>query len=354
MITFGIDTHKGTLAVSAIDDTGREVGARTFPNTVRGHGALVAWAGAIGSLRRFGIEGSGSYGAALARLLVATGESVVEVPSTLTARERRSLRRAGKSDAGDALTIARVALREPDRGPVPMPGLSEDLKLLVDAREQAVSQRTRVLNRLHAHLVVLLPGYGRTVPNLAASRHRHEVARLLERQGGTRAELARAELVRADELDAQCLALEGRIRTLVRLSGSSLPTIPGVAAITAAKLMGETGGSSPLPLVPRVRRHERHRTHPGVLGSDEPTPAQPGRQPSAEPVPPCHRAHAVADRSAGEGLYGETHGRKQVMARGAALSQAPLGQRRAAHDARRCRGRARWRGLDDAIRGLTT
>ena len=86
MITFGIDTHKGTLAVSAVDDTGREVAARTFPNTVRGHGALVSWAEAMGQERCFGIEGSGSYGAALARRLVSAGERVVEVPSTLTAR----------------------------------------------------------------------------------------------------------------------------------------------------------------------------------------------------------------------------------------------------------------------------
>ena len=241
MITFGIDTHKGTLAASAIDDTGREVAARTVANTVRGHRVLMAWADTMGPQRRFGIEGSGSYGAALARLLVDGGECVVEVPSNLTARERRSLRRAGKTDAGDALAIARVVLREPTLGPVPMPGMAADLKLLVDAREQAVSERTRVLNRLHAHLVILVPGYERTVPNLAAARHRHEVARLLGRQGGVRAELARAELDRARELDAVCLALEGRIRALVRVSGSSLPTIPGVAAITAAKLMGETG-----------------------------------------------------------------------------------------------------------------
>jgi transposase len=241
MITFGIDTHKATLAASAVDDTGREVAARTFPNTVRGHGALVTWAEAMGPERRLGIEGSGSYGAALARLLVGAGENVVEVPSNLTARERRSLRRAGKTDAGDALAIARVALREPDLGPVPMPGLSEDMKLLVDAREHKVGERTRVLNRLHAHLVILMPGYERTVPNLAASRHRREVARLLERRGGVRAELARAELTKVGELDAECVAFEGRIRALVRSSGSSLPTIVGVADITAAKIMGETG-----------------------------------------------------------------------------------------------------------------
>lgn len=67
------------------------------------------------------------------------------------------------------------------------------------------------------------------------------VARLLRRVGGVRAELARAELVRLRALDAESDALEGRIRALVQLSGSSLPTIRSVAALTAAKLLGETG-----------------------------------------------------------------------------------------------------------------
>ena len=82
MIAFGIDTHKGTLAASAIDDTGREVAARTVANTVRGHRALMAWADTMGPQRRFGIEGSGSYGAALARLLVDGGECASRSPAT--------------------------------------------------------------------------------------------------------------------------------------------------------------------------------------------------------------------------------------------------------------------------------
>lgn len=241
MVTIGIDTHKATLAASAIDQTGREVAARTFPNDGPGHAGLVRWAEAQGPERRFGIEGSGSYGAVLARLLVSAGEVVVEVPAILTERERRHLRRAGKSDPGDALAIARVALREPGLGPVPMPGIAEDLKLLVDARDQRLAERTRIANRLHAHLVVLTPGYKREIRNLSAARYLAAVARLLKRVGGVRAELARAELARLRALDAESDALEGRIRAVVQLSGSSLPTIRGVAALTAAKILGETG-----------------------------------------------------------------------------------------------------------------
>ena len=228
-----------------------------------------------------------------------------------------------------------------------MPGLSEDPKLLVDAREQRVGERTRVLNRLHAHLVILLPGYERTVPTLAASRHRREVARLLERRGGVRAELARAELTRIGELDAVCVAFEGRIRALVRSSGSSLPTIVGVAAITAAKIMGETGD-------PR-----RFRSAPAFAAMSGTAPIRPPRARPADT-----RLNRGGNRQLNRALHTialtqsrtdprakaymeKRKKRRQVVARSAALPQTPPGQRRAAHDARRCQHR-----LDDV--GLTT
>jgi transposase len=242
MVTIGIDTHKSTLAASAIDLTGRALGARTFPNDRRGHARLQRWAQDQGPDRQFGIEGSGSYGAALARQLVTAGEHVVEVPAALTDRERRHLQRAGKSDPGDALAIARVALREERLGPIPMPGLAEDLKLLVDARDQRIVERTRVVNRLHAHLVVLAPGYKQAVPGeLTEPRQVAAVRRLIGRLAGVRADLARTEVRRLRELSTEVVLLQRQIRSLVDLSGSSLPTIRGVAAITAAKLLGETG-----------------------------------------------------------------------------------------------------------------
>lgn len=112
MITIGIDTHKATLALCGVDELGRELAAITVPNDPRGHVRVQGWAQELGAERRFGIEGSGSFGAALAQALLTAGEHVVEVPATLTDRERRHLRRRGKSDPADALAIARVTLRE--------------------------------------------------------------------------------------------------------------------------------------------------------------------------------------------------------------------------------------------------
>ena len=98
MLSFGVDTHKASLAASAVDELGRQVAGRTFANDPAGHVALLRWACPLATERRFGIEGAGSFGFALAQVLVAAGEAVVEVPPQFTRRERRSLRQPGKSD----------------------------------------------------------------------------------------------------------------------------------------------------------------------------------------------------------------------------------------------------------------
>jgi hypothetical protein len=56
--------------------------------------------------------------------------------------------------------IARVTAREANLPPIRLPDQASELRLLVEAREDLIGEATRVRNRLHAHLVVLLPGYG--------------------------------------------------------------------------------------------------------------------------------------------------------------------------------------------------
>lgn len=276
MVSIGIDTHKATLAVSAVDELGRQRTARTFSNDPRGHACLLSWAQRQPAPRRVGIEGAGSFGAALAELLVAAGEVVVEVPAQFTDRERRSLLQHGKSDPGDALAIARITAREPRLPALRRPGLVADLKLLVGAREQLMAERTRLVNQLHADLLVLAPGYGARLPNLTAERHQAAAARLLGRRDGVRAELARARLRRLRRLSTEAERLEQRIASLLVASGSSLPQLAGIGALTAAKLLGETGdvtryrssasfaaasGTAPLPASSGQR--QRHRLNRG-------------------------------------------------------------------------------------------
>jgi transposase len=111
----------------------------------------------------------------------------------------------------------------------------------VDYRDQLISERTRVQNRLHADLQILVPGYRAKVRRLATSPQRARAAALLSAAAGIRAELAGRRLERLEELDADVAILTKRIKTAVRASGTRLVSIVGVGAITAAKLLGETG-----------------------------------------------------------------------------------------------------------------
>jgi transposase len=169
--SIGVDSHKGSLATAAVDELGRVFGIKEFPNDPGGHRALLEWARHYGKPRAIGVEGSGSYGAGLCRTLSSAGEQVREVPATLTFKERRRKGSQGKSDAVDAVAIARIMARGED---LPSPTRTQalaDLKLLSDYRDQLVHTRTQLANRVHQDLVVLHPGYERRVPNLVGAKH---------------------------------------------------------------------------------------------------------------------------------------------------------------------------------------
>jgi transposase len=238
MQAIGIDTHKDTLAACRVDAAGTALDEQTFTNDLAGHRSLLAWIGP-GSTITVGIEGSASFGASAARCLVAAGVHVREVPPQLAYRERGRTHRAGKSDPGDALAIARVTLREPDLPPVRVADRTLELQLLVEAREDLLAEQTRVRNRLHADLRTLLPGYGATIANLTAVRHQRTVGRLLRRLHGVHVDLARARLGRLRGVTSE---IDGLTRLIsARMAGHPLLTMPGVGALVAAKLVGEAG-----------------------------------------------------------------------------------------------------------------
>jgi transposase len=93
-VVLGVDTHLDFHVAVALDQLGRRLGTLTVPTTATGYRALVSWARGFGSLRNAGVEGTGSYGAGLARHLKAKDIEVLEVERP----KRRHLRRSGKSD----------------------------------------------------------------------------------------------------------------------------------------------------------------------------------------------------------------------------------------------------------------
>ena len=97
-VILGIDTHLEVHVAVALDGLGRRLGELNVPTTVKGYQKLLHWAEGFGPVCCAGVEGTGSYGAGLARHLKAAGISVMEVERP----KRRHLRRNGKSDPIDA------------------------------------------------------------------------------------------------------------------------------------------------------------------------------------------------------------------------------------------------------------
>jgi transposase len=241
-LSVGVDTHKDTLAACLVDGLGIARDERAFANSPAGHSAFAAWLAGIDGEVRVGVEGSASYGAGLARHLAAAGHDVVEVPPQLSRRERGRTRRPGKSDPGDAFAIARVTLAEADLPPVRLDDRTRDLQLLAAARDAVVVGQTQARNRLHALLLVLVPGYTATAARLVTGPELDRARRLLRGRDGIAVELARAELAEVLRLGRRAAVMERRIRALV--GDDPLLAIPGCGHLSAAVIRGEAGDVS--------------------------------------------------------------------------------------------------------------
>ena len=72
-VTVGVDTHLDTHVGAVVDQAGRLLDTKAFAASTRGYVALVTWAERFGPVERIGIEGTGTYGAGLARFARANG-----------------------------------------------------------------------------------------------------------------------------------------------------------------------------------------------------------------------------------------------------------------------------------------
>ena len=113
-IVIGVNPHKVTNVVAAIDKQGELVGQQTFPANRKGLRTLQRWAKRFPE-RRWAVEGAGGIGRPLAQKLLAAGERVVDVPPKLSSRVR--VLSTGNSRKNDALyaTFTALAVLRNDR-----------------------------------------------------------------------------------------------------------------------------------------------------------------------------------------------------------------------------------------------
>jgi transposase len=246
MIVIGADTHKVSHTLAAIEETtGRAIAERTVQAKRRSFDELLRWARGLGEERVWAIEDCRHVSGALERFLLARGERVMRVPPKLMAGARKSARERGKSDAIDAVAIARAAIREGlDTLPVAqLAGPERDVRLLVDHRERLIAQRTALINDLRWGLHDLWPEF--EIPPRAlihASWQDRVAARLTRAEQVAQVRIARDELRRIRELTRAVDALERELAGLVAELAPQLLAERGCGVLTAAKLIGEIAG----------------------------------------------------------------------------------------------------------------
>ena len=248
MVVAGVDCHKDTHTIVFLNELGQVEQELSIAATARGYAKAIEVGRRFGDVR-WGLEGTGSYGAMFAQSLVAVGATVYEVPGIFTKRHRKHESRRGKSDPIDARAIAEAVLRESDRLPLYSVAVEQQaLRLRYDRRNRLVGERTKAVNRLH-HAALRL-GI-EALPDSLTSTAAVQQVQLLAR-GLSGANHAIDALV--DEVDEACedierctrriREIEQLLRPFVRSLAPELLTLKGISTVGAAGLIGHAERSS--------------------------------------------------------------------------------------------------------------
>ena len=237
-VILGVDTHTDTHTAALVDLLGRTLATLTVPASARGHRAMLCWARRRGQLRCAGVEGTGSYGAGLARFLALEGVEVIEV----TRAARHGRRHLGKSDSRDAEAAAAVVLTGHARAiPKPRNGIVESIRVLRHTRASAVKSRTQAALQLR-NLIITAPDQvrepliGLTTKQAVARCARLRLSGRLDATSATRKAL-RTLARRWLTLDAEVRELDRDLKQLTARAAPRLLGQPGIGPETAAKLL---------------------------------------------------------------------------------------------------------------------
>jgi transposase len=243
LVVGGVDTHRDSNVAAVVDMNGGLLGVESFATTADGHRCLSSWMCGFGTIERVGVEGTGSYGAGVARHLSSAGVAVIEVDRP----NRQKRRQHGKSDQLDAIEAARGALSGRCEGRAKSGDAhAEALRALLVAKRSARATRIRTIVQLR-HLMFTAPDELRArLGVLNAAQLVNEAARLRPRAGGDVAlhgtKTAAVMLARrVHGLDLELAALDEQIEPLVKAAAPELLNIFGVGADTAAVLLVAAG-----------------------------------------------------------------------------------------------------------------
>ena len=287
-VIIGVDTHKDQHVAVAIDGRGVRLDEKYVPAAVCGYEELELWSRSLGQIHAFGIEGTGSYGAGLARFLTDRSHTVVEVN-----RPDRSVRyRKGKSDPTDAEMAARSVLAGvADATPKSGEGEVEMIRMLKSAKNSAIMARTQAVNQMKA-LVVTAPAElretleGLTTTALITRCRSFRPGRLDSPKAAAKYTL-RSLACRHRQLNKEVQQLDAELERLTRAAAPALVNAFGIGPDTSSSLL-IAAGSNP----DRLRSEASFASLCGV----NPIPASSGKTNR-------HRLNRGGDRQANAALH---------------------------------------------------
>jgi len=242
-VTGGVDTNLDVHVAAALDEIGGLLGVESFEASRAGNDKLLGWLQSFGPVARVGVEGTGSYGAGLARLLRTAGVEVVEVDRP----NRQARRRTGKSDPADAIEAARAALSGRAQGAgKTRDGNVEAIRVLVVAKRSARSSKIKALNQIR-HLGFTASDELRERFSGISRQHLGAAAAGLRPRAGSDPVTFATKTALAT-LGRRVLALDGEkqrldvlLAELVAGTAPSLLNLHGVGVDTAATLLVAAG-----------------------------------------------------------------------------------------------------------------
>lgn len=290
-VTGGVDTHGQVHVAAAVcSSSHRLLATEAFAVTPAGYGQLLGWLRGFGHLDAVGVEGTGTYGAGLARALASEAVHIIEVDRP----DRAARRQHGKSDPVDAEAAARAVISGRAAGtPKTRDGLAEAIRALRVVYRSAVAARTAAVNQFHALALTAPASIRAELEDLTATSQRLERARRWRRRASddvvaATTRRALGELAgRIEFLAEQASRAEADLDTLTEQAAPALRDVPGVGVHTAAQLL-ITAGDNPA----RIRSDAAFAHLCGVA----PIPASSGKTNR-------HRLNQGGDRAANHALW---------------------------------------------------
>ena len=239
----GVDTHQDVHVAAVIDHVGTLLDTKSFPTTPLGLKSLERWLSKHGMVVKVGVEGTGTYGLGLQRVLQAAGHEVVEVN-----RPNRQQRRAkGKSDTIDAESAARAVLAgHATATPKAHDGIIEAIRVLLVAHTSTMRALQKAGARIRSLTITAPEALRIELANLTTPARAARAARM--RPGDDPSDVATATRTALRLLGRQYLGLvedqkmlEAQLEALTTRANPGLRQVPGVGPLVAATLLVAAG-----------------------------------------------------------------------------------------------------------------